>query len=557
MCADVLLDEWQQVKASSQPHPLHARGILSEDAKRWLAGLALWMQQRNETAKNEDARGLIPESELTERLVDLRLAARRDNNASAATDDTKAFLNYVRTRTGLLVYRGDIAGQGQFAFAHLSFQEYSAAYELSENRSLTFKNHLEFFRRYLGHPAWAETLLLLLYRLSQSTGRRSFPEMFAKEFMGMRKQSHTNAAATHERSLWMTLGRALRDDVNFAPATVRNIIGHLVSYWLAHSKSEAIYDPCCFGLYRVDERPPHPVFDGSLFRTLEEIALFSKRWQSCLAELLEEAWLSLPPDAAVACIHLHARLLPLPKGAAENLRRRSDLEMLAPDLIGLRIRDEDVCCLVEQPTMYQCFAALSSLDCGELHLRTLSWVKAPHATAQRTEILRAALAFLGRKILLELSSRAAFAAPRLKKEGAALFVRCGTIRVTHQRYRLEIPLAAVRAHTLGIESSPGPSGLLWPLSVKERQEDYSRRVADDTCLTRWLEGFTKQHLTSFGSHAPFCLEPAASKLSFAFGSAFGRQLGWDFLRNVCSVFGQGIWTPPFISIFSRAFRIQF
>ena len=119
----VLLDEWQQVKASSQPHPLHARGILSEDAKRWLAGLALWMQQRNETAKNEDARRLIPESELTERLVELRLAAKRDNNASAATDDTKAFINYVRTRTGLLVYRGEIAGQGQFAFAHLSFQE--------------------------------------------------------------------------------------------------------------------------------------------------------------------------------------------------------------------------------------------------------------------------------------------------------------------------------------------------------------------------------------------------------------------------------------------------
>src|ERR1035438_1918156 len=192
--------------------------------------------------------------------------------------------------------------------------------------------------------------------------------------------------------------------------------------------------------------------------------------------------------------------------------------------------------------MHQCFTALSSLDCGDLHLLTLSWGKAPQTKAQCPESLHAALAFLGRKILAELASRAAFAAPRRTEEGAALFRRCGMIRVTHQLYRLEMPLAAARAHTLHIESSPGPSGLLWPLSVKERLADYSRRVAGDTCLTRWLEGFIKQHLASFGSNAPFCLEPAASKLSHAFGSAFGRQLGWDFVRNVCSFFGQGIWT---------------
>ena len=207
--------------------------------------------------------------------------------------------------------------------------------------------------------------------------------------------------------------------------------------------------------------------------------------------------------------------------------------------------------------MHQCFTALSSLDCGDLHLLTLSWGKAPQTKAQCPESLHAALAFLGRKILAELASRAAFAAPRRTEEGAALFRRCGMIRVTHQLYRLEMPLAAARAHTLHIESSPGPSGLLWPLSVKERLADYSRRVAGDTCLTRWLEGFIKQHLASFGSNAPFCLEPAASKLSHAFGSAFGRQLGWDFVRNVCSFFGQGIWTPPFISVFGREFGCNF
>jgi hypothetical protein len=318
--------------------------------------------------------------------------------------------------------------------------------------------------------------------------------MFAKEFIGKKKKSRAKSPASYAPALWATLGRALRDDVNFAPTDVRVILDHFLSFWLAHSTSEAIYNPRCFGPYLVDERGFHPVFEGGHFRILEEIALFSKRWQPLLAELLEEAWLSVPPDAAVACIHLHARLLPLPKDAMQKLRQRSDLEMLAPDLIGLCLFQDNACCLVEQPTMHQCFAALSSLDRGELHLRTLSWVKAPHAKAQHPEMLHAALAFLVRKILVELSSRATFAAPRRTKEAAALFVRCGVIRATHQLYKLAMPLAAVRAHTLHIESSPSPSGLLWPLSVRERLEDYSRKVAVDTCLTRWLEGFIEQHL---------------------------------------------------------------
>ncbi|MGA2864230.1 MAG: NACHT domain-containing protein [Verrucomicrobiota bacterium] len=562
MGVDMLLEHWQKVKTPEEPHPLQTRNIFVEDAKRWLADLALWMQQRNEAGKNEEARGLLAEPEMTQKLLELRLAARRDENEPAAREDVKVFLDYIRNRTGLLVRRGEISGHDQFAFVHLSFQEYLAAYQLSEDRSRSFRDHLEFFDRHLGDPAWEETLLLLLYRLSQSTAREAFPDVLMEHFAQAGKGSGGQAAASQPPALWITLGRALRDDVNLAPGHGRRILAYLLAHWLLDSRAEAIPDPYGgFGPYLLLDRPAHPAFEGRFFQALEEIALFSERWQPCLAEQLEEGWASLPPDAAVAYLHLHARLLPLPDGAAAKLQQRRDLEMLAPDLIALGLRQGSACCLLERPTLRQSAAALFSLDCAELYLQTLSWAKAPSASTQPPECLNAASALLAAKALAEFASRAVFAAPRRGNEAAGLFDRSGVVQVKHALYRLDMPLAAARAHAVrfvsGSEPTPRASGLMWRPSLREQFEERWQRSWEDPRLIAWTERFMAQHLAAFEVKTPACLGPAAAKFGLAFSGAFPRQLGWDFIRNTGMAFDHRSFTEPFVCAFGSNFGRDF
>ena len=136
-----------------------------DEMKRWLGTVGWRMQIRRDellaTSEGSDDL-LISHEELTQWLIE-RIA--RDRSADEAPQLANGFLEYVAKRSGLLVPRGP----EEFSFAHLTFQEYFAAFEL-RGRVRKFDELLRTCTELVGKPHWHETLSLLFEMLNEFSG---------------------------------------------------------------------------------------------------------------------------------------------------------------------------------------------------------------------------------------------------------------------------------------------------------------------------------------------------------------------------------------------------
>lgn len=137
-----------------------------DQMKRWLARVGWEMQSLRTDEKQGDL--LAP----TERVLGwLAEAIKQDlsNDKTAVRHEAEQFLDYVARRSGLLIPRGT-DNQGElFAFVHLTFQEYFAAWEL-RGRMRRFDQLAELCAERVKHTYWHETLLLLFEVLAEFQG---------------------------------------------------------------------------------------------------------------------------------------------------------------------------------------------------------------------------------------------------------------------------------------------------------------------------------------------------------------------------------------------------
>ena len=212
------------------------------------------------------------------------------------------FLDFISDRTGLLIDKGG----GQLSFIHLSFQEYLAAW-LFTCQTASEESQRQFFESHLGHAAWEEVLLLRLYiilHLPGGGGRGLFDAVVSSLLRKMERQEDAPG--------WLTLGRAVRDNLEFSKHDTRTILQRLHEYWL--------------------QTPPR--FDGDWFSVLEEICLFAPGAKGELARLLDEAWRQPDLARAAACLHLLDRL-ELSDGKC-RIKDRPEFEQRTSDLLLTR-----------------------------------------------------------------------------------------------------------------------------------------------------------------------------------------------------------------------------
>ena len=133
-----------------------------QDMKRWLGEVGFKMQQRRRPDHDADQAIVIDGDTLRSWLA----AAMAETGRPAAADDVRRFLDIIKRRSGLMIERGD----NQFAFTHLSFQEYFAAVYLADwvtsaewlmGEDVPSGTAAADLQRYAADATWQETLVFL------------------------------------------------------------------------------------------------------------------------------------------------------------------------------------------------------------------------------------------------------------------------------------------------------------------------------------------------------------------------------------------------------------
>jgi internalin A len=196
--------------------------------KRWLARVGYEMQRRPaapaEGEDEEKKEGEQGQREMLAAADDVRgwiAAAMDESGRGADVSEAHAFLDYIGRRSGLLLPRG----ADQYAFMHLSFQEYFAACfleaEITSPRWLTRGQgpagvSREDLRRFADGAPWREPLIFLAELLAE---KPDWPQalaetLFGEDFKDIRPGGERSMAAV---ALAVTL--ALNPHSGFDPKT--------------------------------------------------------------------------------------------------------------------------------------------------------------------------------------------------------------------------------------------------------------------------------------------------------------------------------------------------
>jgi len=269
-CIQMLLKTWQDAKREggsptgdvAESHPFQRLGLHVATQKDYLAHLAMRAQELNQATAEDEGRGLIRRRDaldcLAKRHFDRSRRTRPGIEPAEAREEMEHFLGYVSERTGLLIDKGG----GQLSFIHLSFQEYLAAWVFTCS-AVNEDEQCRFFLTHLGQSVWEEVLLLRLYiilRLPGGGGDVVFDAIIRTLLAGLEQDSRASG--------WLTLARAVRDNLEISAEDKRKILQHALMTWLGS--------------------PPR--FHGPWFNVLEEVCLFSPTGKRELETLLKEYW---------------------------------------------------------------------------------------------------------------------------------------------------------------------------------------------------------------------------------------------------------------------------
>ncbi len=241
LCVEALAETWNLARSlSGRPIDLWLgeRRLDERTVVGWLAPVAFWTHR-------ERPGGLLTREELIAQLT---------ASPSRLTPDLASdFVDLAREQMGLLVERG----QGQFAFVHLTFQEYLAARHVAAQ-----ENPFVLLRPHLHDPRWREVVLLTAGILGD------FSPAHATRFV----RAILEARSPCERLLYRDLRLALRvlaDDVPVEEALAGEMVGRAARV-LRSNRYAKLREEIAFSLGALAHGPYEPLAVPPLLSALRD-----------------------------------------------------------------------------------------------------------------------------------------------------------------------------------------------------------------------------------------------------------------------------------------------
>ncbi len=235
-CVTAMVQTWEEVKGlkiedRQRPYYKYRRRLLEQ--------LAYWMHsQPGVTGRAREVKEGDLQWQLRRFLLDNPKLQLDDEDAR---QEAQAFIRLAKSRTGLLVERGE----GVYAFAHLTFQEYLASADIEHRLAHSIDTMWSEIQPRLHDPHWREVILLLLGSLNKF-------EKHPTELVRCIFESTDEYEDVLHRYLFLA-ARALADRVEVDAALHDSIIGRLTE--IVHSDRLARNDAlAALGLLQGDAR---------------------------------------------------------------------------------------------------------------------------------------------------------------------------------------------------------------------------------------------------------------------------------------------------------------
>ncbi|MBI1923196.1 HEAT repeat domain-containing protein, partial [Candidatus Poribacteria bacterium] len=158
-CRDALLYSWQRQHNRSPLTDVRGNLIRDTEVRRRLEQLAYWMH--SESPQDSQGQMHVKYAHLKSKLAE-QLIERKKVDGDEAEDEAKHFLKYIRQTTGVLLERGTEL----YAFVHLTFQEYFAAYDIYRQCGSDVEKVWREIAPYLHDSHWQEVIRLLVAKLN-------------------------------------------------------------------------------------------------------------------------------------------------------------------------------------------------------------------------------------------------------------------------------------------------------------------------------------------------------------------------------------------------------
>jgi len=214
LCTDALLFTWQRERGRPRLTDIQRRLIPDNEVRRRLEQLAYWMhsQAPKEFHGQMHVRYARLCSEMAEQLIQ-----RRKMDPDEAEAEAEHFLEYIRQNTGVLLERGTEL----YAFVHLTFQEYFAAWNIYRLCRGDADKVWDAISPCLHDSHWREVILLLIAKLDDQF------DGIGEELIGKILDAETPYDHLLKRNLLLA-GACLADDVVMEAGTYEKILDEIV-----------------------------------------------------------------------------------------------------------------------------------------------------------------------------------------------------------------------------------------------------------------------------------------------------------------------------------------